>query len=69
MTGVAFLLAIPISYISVRQWLDTFSYKVSIGPIPFVMGGALMLITVLLTITYEIIKSVNLNPVEKLRNE
>ena len=69
MTGVAFLLAIPISYISVRQWLDTFSYKVSIGPIPFVIGGALMLITVLLTITYEIIKSVNLNPVEKLRNE
>ena len=69
LTGVAFLLAIPISYISVRHWLDTFSYKVSIGPIPFVMGGALMLITVLLTIAYEIIKSVNLNPVERLRNE
>jgi putative ABC transport system permease protein len=69
MAGIAFLLAIPLSYISVRQWLDTFSYKVSIGPIPFVIGGALMLITVLLTIAYEIIKSVNLNPVEKLRNE
>jgi len=33
------------------------------------MGGTLMLITVLVTITYEIIKSVHLNPIEKLRNE
>ena len=69
MAAVAFLLAAPVSFIFGRQWLETFSYKVSIGPLPFLIGGALILVTVMLTITYETMKSVNLNPVEKLRNE
>ena len=69
MTAVTFLLDAPVSFIFGHQWLETFSYKVSIGPIPFLIGGGLMLLTVTLTITYETMKSVNLNPVEKLRNE
>jgi putative ABC transport system permease protein len=69
MAVIAFLLAVPVSYTFVTQWLNAFSYKISIGFAPFLVGGALMLITVLLTITYETLKSVNLNPVEKLRNE
>ncbi|HYI76839.1 MAG TPA: ABC transporter permease, partial [Chryseolinea sp.] len=69
MAAVAFLIAAPASYIFVTVWLGSFSYKVAISAIPFLIGGALMLITVLLTITYETMKSVNLNPIEKLRNE
>ena len=69
MAAVAFLLAAPVSFIFGHQWLETFSYKVSIGPLPFLIGGALLLITIMLTITYETMKSVNLNPVESLRNE
>jgi putative ABC transport system permease protein len=69
MAILAFILAAPVSYFFVKQWLSTFAYKVPVGPIPFLIGGTVMILTVMLTITYETIKSANLNPVEKLRNE
>ncbi|HEX6227735.1 MAG TPA: hypothetical protein VFZ52_25125, partial [Chryseolinea sp.] len=62
-------LAVPTSYLFISQWLDSFTYRINVGVIPFLAGGVLMIITVLLTIMYETLKSVNVNPVEKLRNE
>jgi putative ABC transport system permease protein len=69
MATVSILLAIPASYVLANQWLDSFSYKIGVSGLPYLIGGGLMLLTVLLTITWETMKSVNLNPVEKLRNE
>lgn len=69
MAIIAFLLAIPVTYILAKQWLNTFAYRVSVGLIPFLLGGLLMLIVILVAISYETLKSVNLNPIEKLRNE
>ncbi len=69
MVMIGFLLAIPVTYILANQWLDSFAYKITVGPVPFIVGGLVILSTVLVAISYEIMKSINLNPVEKLRNE
>jgi putative ABC transport system permease protein len=69
MVITAFLIAAPIAYILASQWLNSFAYKITIGPLPFAIGGGVILSTVLVAISYEIINSINLNPAEKLRNE
>jgi len=69
MVMTAFLLATPVAYILANQWLNSFAYKVTVGPVPFVSGGLLVLGTVLVAISYETMKSINLNPAEKLRND
>ena len=69
MAVIAVAIATPISIILVKHWLNTFAYRVSLGPQPYFFGALLILLTVVITITYETVKSVNLNPVEKLREE
>jgi putative ABC transport system permease protein len=69
MVITAFLIAVPIAYILASQWLNSFAFKITVGPLPFVVGCMIILGTVLVAISYEIINSINLNPAEKLRNE
>ena len=67
MTLIAMGIATPLVIIFSGQWLSTFAYRISVGPLPYFFGGLLIFFTVLLTISYETVKAANLNPVDKLR--
>ena len=69
MALISFLFAVPVAMIFATKWLNTFAYKIRLGPMPFLVGGIVILITVLVTVSYETIKAARINPVEKLRNE
>jgi len=66
---VASLIAIPVSWYFAHQWLQGFAYRVSISPMIFVFSLAGLLLVTLLTVSYEVWKSVRANPVSALRTE
>jgi len=66
---VANLLAWPIAYFVMYKWLQEFAYKVSIGPLVFVLSAGLTLIVALLTVSYHSLKAALANPVDSLRYE
>ncbi|TEU04780.1 MAG: ABC transporter permease [Candidatus Aminicenantes bacterium] len=67
--ALAALVAWPVAYYVMSQWLQDFVYRVSIGPLVFCISGGLTLIIALFTVSYQSIKAATANPVESLRYE
>jgi putative ABC transport system permease protein len=59
----------PIAYWAMKNWLQNFAYRTTIGFEVFILGGILALIISWLTISYQAIKAALANPVEALRYE
>jgi ABC-type antimicrobial peptide transport system permease subunit len=67
--AVANLIAWPVGYYLMMQWLNNFAYKVSIGPEVFLLASGLTLLVVIITISYQTVKAALANPVDSLRYE
>ena len=67
--GIAALIAFPALYLGVQTWLESYTYRVSITPFPFIAIFILLFAIVLLTIGSQLIKIMHVNPVEKLKSE
>jgi len=63
------VIAIPVSYFGMTEWLLEFPYRTGIKISTFVIAGLLALIFALATVSFEIIKAARMNPVDTLRNE
>lgn len=66
---VAFLIACPIVYYFMNQWLASFAYRVFLEWWVFVGVGVMVAITALLVVTWHVLKVARINPVETLRYE
>jgi putative ABC transport system permease protein len=66
---IALVIALPVSFVLASQWLDSFAYRMVIGLLPFAAGAAVALSTVILSISYETIRSTRSDPVKVLRVE
>ena len=66
---LAVLIAVPIGFYIMKNWLDGFAYRISLEPLYFVLSGLLMLIIAWLTIMSQTAKSANVNVTESLRSE
>jgi len=67
--GLAFLLAIPVSYYAMNKWLENFAYKTTLSWWIFALAGLLALGIALLTVSWQSWKAATRNPVEALRYE
>ncbi|MEX0290897.1 MAG: ABC transporter permease [Flavobacteriaceae bacterium] len=67
--GLAFIIAVPLSWYAMDIWLQGFAYKTSISWWVFAMAGCTALIIALLTVSWQSIKAALANPVEALREE
>lgn len=65
--GIAFMVATPIAYFALENWLTNFAYHVSIGFLAFIIAGGATLLLVLITVSYQAIKVAFLNPSATLR--
>lgn len=63
------LLAVPIGWWVMKDWLGNFSFRVSIEVWVFLLAGLSALVVALLTTSYQSIKATFLNPAETLKNE
>jgi putative ABC transport system permease protein len=63
------LVAWPIAYFAMNQWLQGFAYRIEIGWWMFALAGGLALLIALVTVGIQAIKAALANPVEALRYE
>ena len=63
------VIAIPIAYILLTNWLRTYDYKVSTGLWPYVMAAGISLTIAVLTISMQSFKVAKANPVDALKYE
>jgi len=66
---LANLIAWPIAYWAMNQWLANFAYRINLGIGTFILGGLLTLIVVIGTVSTQAIKAAKMNPVDTLRYE
>jgi putative ABC transport system permease protein len=66
---LAFLIAAPLSWYAMNQWLQAFEYKLPLEISIFCFAGFGAIAIALLTIGYESVKAANANPAQTLRNE
>jgi len=66
---LANLIAWPIAYFALNQFLQIYAYRISISWLTFILVGSLTFIIALLTVSTQALKAARANPVESLRYE
>jgi len=66
---LAILFSIPASFIIMGKWLSNFAYRIDLNWQYFFFASAIIVLIVMVTISYESLKSAFSNPVGGLRNE
>ena len=66
---VANLVAWPVAWYFMRNWLMDFPYRIKLGIHLFLLSALLALFIAMLTVFYQAWRAANLNPAEALRNE
>ena len=66
---IAFIIAAPISWFAMEQWLQNFPYRTDINLWVFIFAGGLTVLFTALTISYQSVKTATMNPVTILHNE
>ena len=67
--GASFLIAAPVSYYFMNEWLSEFAYKITIGVEIFLISLMGTLAVALLTVGYKSLKAAFANPVDSLKVE
>jgi len=66
---IANLIALPIAYIILHRWLESFAYRTGISVVTFVLSAVTVFVIGYSTIAYQSIKAALLNPVDAIRSE
>ncbi len=66
---VANIIALPIGYFAVNQWLQDFAYRTKISWWTFMLAGMLALAIALLTVSWQVVRTATANPVKSIRYE
>jgi ABC-type antimicrobial peptide transport system permease subunit len=67
--AIAFVIATPIAWYYMRQWLQDYAYRIDISWWLFAAGGLTALIIALATISFQAVRAALANPVKSLRTE
>ena len=66
---ISLLIAIPIAYYFMHNWLQDYQYRVSLSWWIFAIAGAVALLITLMTVSFQSLKAAITNPVKSLRTE
>ena len=69
LVGIALLIAAPLAWYFMDQWLQNFAYRVDIQWWVFMLSGLIVVGIAFITISLQSVKAATANPVESLRNE
>jgi putative ABC transport system permease protein len=67
--GIAFLIATPLAWYMMKEWLKVFEYRIPLHAGIFLLSGLIALLIALATISYRTFKAARANPVNSLRQE
>lgn len=66
---ISTLVASPIAWFAMQQWLQGFAYRINISAWTFVLAAIAALVIALSTVSFQAIKAALANPVKSLRSE
>jgi putative ABC transport system permease protein len=66
---IAFVIACPVAWFTMRKWLDNFAYKTDISPWIFMASGLIVSVIALTIVSGQSWRFANRNPAETLRTE
>jgi len=66
---VAFVMAVPLSYYFMHNWLQNYSYRTQLSWWIFIAAGIGSIVITLVTVSFQAIKAAVANPVKSLRTE
>lgn len=69
LVGIAFIVAIPLTWFAMHQWLQSFAYRATVSWWIFIVAGLLSILIALFTISFRAIRAAVANPVKSLRSE
>jgi ABC-type antimicrobial peptide transport system permease subunit len=69
LVAIAFILATPLTWYFMHQWLQNFAYQIDLNIGLFLLAGCASLLIAFITVSYRSLKTAMANPVESLRNE
>ncbi len=66
---IAILVAIPLAWWGMQNWLESFAYRIEINWWVFAIAGLTAICIALLTVSFQAVKAAVANPVKSLRTE
>jgi ABC-type antimicrobial peptide transport system permease subunit len=66
---VAIIIALPVSYLLAKNWLNDFAYRIDLEWWYFLSAGLVALLIAWFTVGLQTVKAARINPVNNLRTE
>jgi putative ABC transport system permease protein len=66
---ISIVIAFPIAYYFMSNWLENYVYKSSMGPVVFILAGLLTLVITFVTISYKAYQAAVTNPADSIKTE
>lgn len=66
---IAFIVAAPVAWLVMNQWLQDFAYRVNIGTGTFIIAAFAAISVAVMAVSFQAIRAALANPVTSLRNE
>lgn len=69
LVAISLAIGTPLSLFLVRQWLESFAYRVGLSATTFIIAGVIVMFFTAITISYQAINASLANPVNSLKEE
>ncbi|MES2419344.1 MAG: ABC transporter permease [Bacteroidota bacterium] len=69
LVAIANVIAFPLAYVVINNWLSAFEYRVSISALPFIIAICLSIFIAVLTVSMQSFKVAKANPIDALKYE
>ncbi len=69
LVAIAVVIAIPLSWYAMNEWLQGFAYRIHIGWAVYAIAGTLAFLIAILTVSVQSVRAALANPVKSLRME
>ncbi len=66
---IGILIAVPLAWYAMSQWLEQFAYRIEIKPGVFILASVIALLIAFMTVSFQSIRAALLNPIKSLRDE
>lgn len=69
LVGISCIIAFPVAYIFMHNWLKIFPYNTGLSIVPFLLSAFVVLLITMLTVIFHTLKAAIASPVKSLRTE
>ncbi len=66
---VANIIALPVAWLVMNEWLKNFAYRIDIGIVTFLLASGSAVLLALVTVSFKVFRAASANPIDSIRYE